>query len=68
MAVLFTACHPSAVELNFTSYNVDWEPTSPNITADDAVQYAQFLDAFATAMHGVGKHVSVDVATWWVAR
>jgi hypothetical protein len=48
--------------------NIDWEPTSgngaPTPTAQDAADYAAFLDAFATAMHAAGVAVTVDVATW----
>ena len=54
----------SAVDNGISGYNVDWEPTSPNISTADAVAYAGFLDDFANALHDVGLSLSVDVATW----
>jgi len=53
----------TAVQENFTGYNVDWEPTS-NATAEDAINYAKFLSTFAASLHAIGKNLSVDVATW----
>lgn len=44
-------------------WNVDWEP-SARATADDAAAYAQFLTAFADAMHAENMELSVDIATW----
>jgi len=56
----------TAVAQGFSSYNVDWEPSSGVITQTDAENYAVFLGKFADAMHAAGKKLSVDVATWCV--
>ena len=56
------------MDQKFDAYNVDWEPTSNDITEADAVAYAAFLSEFADRMHSVGKKLSVDVATWCVPR
>jgi hypothetical protein len=64
-------CPPSrhsAIDNQFDGFNVDWEPTQGNITNDDAIAYASFLDQFSKAMHLAGKVVSVDVASWCVAQ
>ena len=53
---------------NISAVNIDWEPTSgdgaPPLTKQDPVDYANFLDTLAGAMHAHGVLVSVDVATW----
>jgi spore germination protein YaaH len=62
--VVFVRRVVSAVAEGFDAYNVDWEPTNPNISEADAQAYAAFLTLFADAMHAAGKKLSVDVATW----
>jgi hypothetical protein len=53
---------------NISAVNIDWEPTSghgaPPLTKQDPVDYANFLDTLAGALHEHGILVSVDVATW----
>ena len=48
--------------------NIDWEPVSgagaPNVTAQDSIDYAAFLDQLTVALHARGILASVDVATW----
>ena len=62
------ACLKAAVEENLTGFNIDWEPTScdtcPLTTDQDALDYANFLNVFANAMHEKQLLASVDVATW----
>ena len=40
---------------------MDWEPTSKNATEDDAIAYANFLTAFADALHAHGIVVNVSM-------
>ena len=54
----------TAVERNFTGYNVDFEPK--DATDNDAYNYVNFLNKFADALHTVNKKLSVDIATWSV--
>jgi hypothetical protein len=53
----------TALRLNYTGYNVDFEPTG-EANASVAREYAQFLNNFADALHVVGKKLSVDIASW----
>ncbi len=53
----------TAVRLNFTGYNVDFEPTAM-ANASVAQEYARFLDNFASALHEAGRKLSVDIASW----
>jgi len=46
----------------YTGYNLDMEPDTA--TPEDAVNYAIFLEEFATALHAVGKELTVDIADW----
>eukprot|EP01132_Coremiostelium_polycephalum_P000844 gene844-1051_t len=54
----------SAIELalneGFDGYNLDIEPLGGNPT--DAVNYANFLNQFANALHKINKVLTVDVA------
>jgi len=52
-----------AVTYGYTGYNVDWEPTEDG-NSQDAVNYCAFLELFATKLHGVGKKLNVDIASW----
>jgi|GEM_PF-1575938 len=53
----------TALRLNYTGYNVDFEPTA-EANASVAREYAQFLNNFADALHAAGKKLSVDIASW----
>jgi hypothetical protein len=53
----------TALRLNYTGYNVDFEPTA-EANASVAREYAQFLNNFADALHVAGKKLSVDIASW----
>ncbi|MEM3833700.1 MAG: hypothetical protein QW128_08990 [Thermoprotei archaeon] len=59
-----TTAVKTAIERNFTGYNVDFEPESA--TDSDAYAYVNFLNRFADALHAVNKKLSVDIATWSV--
>ena len=55
----------SAAANGLSGINVDWEPpSSDKPTAQDAADYAAFLDTLAKALHAHGLLVTVDVATW----
>ncbi len=59
-----------AAEPALTGVNIDFEPhgTDPPVgpvpTPADAAAFAALLDATADAVHGIGKKISVDIATW----
>jgi len=61
-------CIETAQENKFSGWNVDWEPVSgdgaPNATTQDAIDYANFLDAFAVALHAEDLELTVDIASW----
>lgn len=42
----------------------DWEPTTPDVTPEDALAYAEFLDTLAEALHSVDAVLTVDIAHW----
>jgi hypothetical protein len=42
----------------------DWEPTTKDVTAKDALDYAKFLNELADALHGTGALLTVDIAHW----
>ena len=48
----------------YSGWNLDWEPTGNDITVEDGINYAKFIDAFAKNLHTQGQTLSVDVATW----
>lgn len=62
--MFISAAVKTAVERNFTGYNVDFEPEGA--TNNDAYNYVSFLNKFADALHTVNKKLSVDIATWSV--
>jgi len=48
-----------------TGFNIDFEPEGgEEPTYNDAVQYANFLDKFARALHAEGFILTVDIAQW----
>eukprot|EP01029_Cantina_marsupialis_P030098 TRINITY_DN795_c0_g2_i1.p1 TRINITY_DN795_c0_g2~~TRINITY_DN795_c0_g2_i1.p1 ORF type:complete len:311 (+),score=75.69 TRINITY_DN795_c0_g2_i1:99-935(+) len=58
-------CITEAKKQGFTTYNVDWEPTNKeSVSAQDATDYANFLDIFAKEMHKHQLKVTVDIASW----
>ena len=48
----------------YSGWNLDWEPTGSDVTVEDGINYAKFIDAFAKNLHLQGQTLSVDVATW----
>jgi len=42
----------------------DWEPTTSDVTPEDALAYAKFLDTLADAVHKVDAILTVDIAHW----
>lgn len=54
-----------AVLYGYDGFNVDFEPETSDVTSDDAQNYANFLTAFATALHNAGPFtLSCDAASW----
>ena|SRR3990167_6079738 len=56
-------CISEAQKNQLTGFNIDWEP-AVGATAQDALDYANFLNTLANALHKQNIKVSVDVATW----
>jgi hypothetical protein len=61
-------CVDHAKKEGLAGYNIDWEPTdgngAPVPTAQDALDYANFLDVFSKAMHANQLIATVCIATW----
>ena len=58
-------CIINAKEKKLTGYNIDWEPTnSDDITQEDSINYANFLNRFSNEMHKHDIKVSVDIGLW----
>jgi len=48
-----------------TGFNIDFEPENGDPpTHDDAVNFANFVDLFAKALHAEGFYLTVDIADW----
>lgn len=47
----------------YTGYNIDWEPDE-DATVQDGIDFSQFLDKFAIALHGKNMKLSVDVGEY----
>jgi len=48
-----------------TGFNIDFEPEGgEDPTHEDAVQFANFVDLFAKALHAEGFKLTVDIANW----
>jgi len=48
-----------------TGFNIDFEPEGgEDPTHQDAVNFANFLDLFAKALHAEGFYLTVDIANW----
>jgi len=48
-----------------SGFNVDFEPeTGDKPTHEDAVNFANFIDAFGKALHAEGFNLTVDIANW----
>jgi hypothetical protein len=56
-------CISEAKKYNYIGYNLDWEPTD-DVTSEDGVNYANFIDVFARELHQADLKLTVDVATW----
>jgi hypothetical protein len=52
-----------AVLNGYEGYNLDFEP-KVNVTKEDSILYANFIDLFSKKLHLVNKKLQVDVATW----
>lgn len=57
-------CISEAKQYNYVGYNLDWEPTTDDVTDEDGVAYAQFITTFADELHRHGLLLTVDIATW----
>jgi hypothetical protein len=53
----------TALKEGYSGWNVDWEPTA-KASAEDAANYAVFLDRFGKALHKVKLQLTVDIASW----
>jgi len=53
----------AGTKFKYTGWNLDWEPTV-NGTAEDALNYAVFLNSAALKLQEKGMLLTVDVATW----
>eukprot|EP01112_Ceratiomyxa_fruticulosa_P008014 TRINITY_DN2079_c0_g1_i1.p1 TRINITY_DN2079_c0_g1~~TRINITY_DN2079_c0_g1_i1.p1 ORF type:complete len:184 (-),score=37.07 TRINITY_DN2079_c0_g1_i1:28-579(-) len=51
-------------KFRYTGINIDFEPDGDETNPEDGVQFAQFLDTFAKALHLVRATLSVDIASW----
>lgn len=47
----------------YIGWNLDWEPTD-DVTQEDGLRYAAFIETFSTALHKENLLLTVDVATW----
>ena len=57
------SCIHESRKYNYNGWNLDWEPTD-DVTEEDGIQYADFIDSFCTSMHKEKLYCSVDIATW----
>jgi len=57
------SCISEANKFKYVGYNLDWEPTD-NVTDEDGIRYAEFIETFSQALHQHHLLLSVDVATW----
>ena len=46
-----TSCIQAAKKYDYVGWNLDWEPTGNDVTDEDGVNYAKFIDTFAKALH-----------------
>ena len=60
----FDSCISEAQKYGYSGYNLDFEPTTDDVTIEDGNNYAAFIDNFATILHENGFKLQVDVATW----
>ena len=50
--------------VNVTGYNIDFEPDRNDASTKLAPSFATFLNRFSDALHGVGKKLTVCIASW----
>lgn len=60
----FDAIMTELIRHDLLGLNIDFEPTSNNATAEDAAQYAHFLNALRARLETRGKVLTVAAATW----
>ena len=58
------SCISEAKKYGYIGWNLDWEPTTDDVTYKDAADYADFIDTFAKELHKHGLLLTVDIATW----
>ena len=58
------SCINEAKKYQYVGYNLDWEPTTDDVTDEDGINYAAFIDTFADALHSAGLKLTVDIASW----
>lgn len=63
-APFISSCIAEAQKYKYVGWNLDWEPTGNDVTDEDGLDYAKFIDTFAKALHEVGLKLTVDYATW----
>lgn len=56
-------CISEAQKYGYNGYNLDWEPTD-DVSEEDGIAYAQFIETFAQTMRASNLGLSVDIATW----
>eukprot|EP00604_Paraphysomonas_vestita_P001840 CAMPEP_0174821678 /NCGR_PEP_ID=MMETSP1107-20130205/9175_1 /TAXON_ID=36770 /ORGANISM="Paraphysomonas vestita, Strain GFlagA" /LENGTH=209 /DNA_ID=CAMNT_0016038965 /DNA_START=192 /DNA_END=821 /DNA_ORIENTATION=- len=61
--VFIDQCLSEAKKYGYTGYNLDWEPTE-DVTSDDGIAYAEFIETFAQQLHANNLKLTVDIATW----
>ena len=59
-----SSCIQAAKKYNYVGWNLDWEPTGNDVTDEDGLNYAKFIDTFAKALHDADLKLTVDYATW----
>ncbi|GIQ83925.1 hypothetical protein KIPB_005331, partial [Kipferlia bialata] len=53
-----------ALDNGYTGYNMDFEPSTGNMTDEDGADYAAFVTMFADALHRAGMELQVIVYSW----
>lgn len=59
-----SSCIQAAKKYDYVGWNLDWEPTGNDVTEEDGLNYAKFIDTFAKALHEADLMLTVDYATW----
>ena len=58
------SCVNEALKYKYVGYNLDWEPTTDDITDEDGLNYATFIETFNSFLNKYNLKLSVDIATW----